>query len=357
MPEATRAIAIHRPADRTSLSLARKKAVTASVAGALLGVHPYTTPYRLWAQKTGRLSEIAEEASKAMQRGTLFEPVAISLVRHHCPDWHVDYPLGNAFWFDAEARCGATPDAFAMRSDIEGRGVLQIKSVGEDAWRQGWWDHDIHDVVLPSWIAVQAIVEADVTDATWAAVAAVKVPRGLDDLVAGLVHSGQGNVEEILTAVAFAWLALGKLEVRVIDVPLHAGVRRRLREKLAEFWALVDEGGSPPPDWSRDGDTVLDVWRESTAGSVARLAEPETFEKMVASYYDLHTRHSEAGKELERLKPQLIEMLGNAERAETARWRVTAKTQHRAAYTRTVKAATIRPLLVKDKFAKEEARP
>jgi hypothetical protein len=349
-------IQVFEPIDRKRLSSARDKAVTASVAGALFGVHPYSTPYKLWAQKTGRMSSVAEDAvSKAQQRGTLFEPVAVHLARHHCPEWQIEYPLGNAFWFDPDRRLGATPDAFAFRPDIEGRGILQIKSVGEDAWRQGWWDHDTHEVVLPSWIAIQAIVEAEVTGATWATVAAVKAPRGLDDLVAGLVHSGHGNVEEILTAIAFAWLALGKLEVQLIDVPLHEGIRRRLHDALAGFWSVVDDGRSPPPDWSKDGDTVLDVWRESD-GSIARLAEPETFDALAETYNALQQVHSQTGKELEIIKPQIIELLGNAERAETERWRVTAKTQHRSAYTRVVKAGTARPLLVKDKFAKKEPR-
>lgn len=327
-----------------SLAAERSQDITASVAGALLGVHPYWTAYKLWALKTARLS--ASLPNRAQQRGSLFEPIAVNLVRHQYPDLLIDYPL-DAYWRDSVARMGASPDAFAMRPDI-GRGVLQIKTISEDAWRQGWADPDTGDVVLPTWIAVQANVEADLTDAAFAAVAAIKVPRGLDDLVEGLVHSGCGNIEDVLTGVAFAWLALGRLEVNIIEVPIHVGVLRRLRAQIAEFWRVVEAGETPPPDWSRDGDTVLDVFRDSE-DQMAILTEPAAFETLVSDYAAAKDAEGAAAKQAAELKPQIIAMLGNADRGETGRWRVFAKTQHRKAYT--VRESSSRPLRVTDKAA------
>jgi putative phage-type endonuclease len=82
-------VEILHPTSRSEWLALRKKDVTASVAGALLGVHPYTTPYRMWAEKTGQLSDV--ETTRAMQRGTAFEPVAIELLRRKHPDWIVSY--------------------------------------------------------------------------------------------------------------------------------------------------------------------------------------------------------------------------------------------------------------------------
>jgi hypothetical protein len=332
------------PADDASWQARRGSDVTASVAGAMLGVHPYMTPYQLWALKTGRMSELRE--NRARQRGLLFEPIAVELVRHERQDWQIEYPLGRAYWRDAEARIGATPDAFATRPDWTGRGVLQIKTVSEDAWRQGWIDPDTHDIVLPAWIAVQAIVEADLTDSAFGTVAAIRTPRGLDDLIEGLVHSGCGNIEEILAGVAYAWLALGKLEVAFVEVPIHAGIMRKVRAAVAEFWRVIEAGEEPPPDWSRDGDTVLDVFRDSE-DAVASLADPQAFNNLVEHYDQVSHTRLEADKELAYLKPQIIDMLGNAERAETERWKISAKTQHRKAYS--VRESWSRPLRIKDK--------
>ena len=61
-------IDIIRPADREAWLKARRSDVTASVAGALLGAHPYASAYSIWAEKTGRIEQ-ADETS-AMKRGT-----------------------------------------------------------------------------------------------------------------------------------------------------------------------------------------------------------------------------------------------------------------------------------------------
>ena len=78
-------------------------------------------------------------------------------------------------------------------------------------------------------------------------------------------------------------------------MPLHAGIIKRLKEATAEFWRVVDSGEEPPPDWSRDGDTVLDVYRDSE-DAVARLADPASFSELVERYDEVCTAKSKAEK-------------------------------------------------------------
>ena len=54
------------------------------------------------------------------------------------------------------------------------------------------------------------------------------------------------------------------------------------------------------------------------------------------------------------LKPQIIEMLGNAERAYTDRWKVTAKTRHVQAHS--VRESWSRPLLIREKTKTDKLR-
>lgn len=306
-------IEIIKPADRDAWLAARRKDVTASVAGCLLGIHPYMTAYGLWAEKTGQIEPDTEE-TPALRRGRLLEPVVAAMLREERPDWWVSYAADNTYYRDPTARLGATPDSFARRPDIDGQGIVQFKTVSEHAFRDNWLDPDTRDVVLPLWIAVQAIVEADLTEAHWATVAAMVVGRGID--------------------------------LHIIDVPVHAGIRRRVRGAVAEFWALVDAGGRPDVDWKRDGATVLDVYRDSEA-AVADLTSDADIDTLVARYLSATEMRSTADKEANLLKPQIIDALGNAEAGETARFQITAKTQIRKAYQ--VKESSSRPLRIKQK--------
>ena len=68
-----RGIELHDASNRTVWLERRKQDITASVAGALFGVHEYTTCFELWALKSGRLNRDPEETPQ-MRRGRLLEP-------------------------------------------------------------------------------------------------------------------------------------------------------------------------------------------------------------------------------------------------------------------------------------------
>jgi hypothetical protein len=308
-------IEILRPATREEWLSLRKLDVTASQAAALLGAHPYTTAYQLWADKTGRSSADHEE-NGAMRRGRLLEPVVIAMLREERPDWIIEYqPESLTYFRDTDHRIGATPDAFATIPGLGGRGIVQAKTCSDWSFRQNWLDPDSHEVVLPIWIAVQAIVEADLTGAQWAVVAVLVVGHGID--------------------------------LHVIDIPLHEGVRARLHEAVADFWAIVEKGGHPPIDWMKDARAVLDVYRDVDDDAVANLSEAAGFDDLVARYHAAKAREKDGREQAEQLRPQIISALGNASIGETLAWYVSAKVQHRKAYE--VKASSSRVLRVKQK--------
>lgn len=304
---------ILRPATREEWLEMRKRDVTASQAAALLGQHPYTTAYQLWADKSGRASEDDDE-NGAMKRGRLLEPVAVELLKEEKPDWIVQYPLGNTYYRDPAIRIGATPDAIVTLPDQAGFGIVQCKTTSDWSWRNNWIDEDTHEVVIPIWIAIQAIVEADLTGADWAAVAVLTVGHGID--------------------------------LNVIDIPLHHGVRQKLYKAVGEFWRIVDAGGHPPVDWMRDARAVLDVYRD-TNGTMADLSDVEGFDDLVADYRAAKDEEKSAKERADSLRPQIIAALGNADGGETLHWHVSAKTQQRKAYE--VKASSSRVLRVKQK--------
>jgi hypothetical protein len=241
------------------------------------------------------------------------------MLREERPDWTIHYHRDNAYYRDPDARMGATPDAFAERPDIFGAGIVQVKTVSEDKYRAEWLDEETDEIILPLWIAVQAIQEAELTGAAWATVALMVVGRGID--------------------------------MEVIDVPLHEGVRRRLRSSIAEFWALVESGREPDPDWGRDGATVLDVYRDSTPDR-RDLAADIDLDNLVGRYVEARQARLMSAKIEDTNRPQIIRAMGQAEAAFTANWHLSARTTTRVGdFGQPIKSRVLRVKPREDSYA------
>jgi len=288
-------VQIIRPADRTAWLAARKQDVTASVAGALLGVHPYTTAYGLWAEKSGRVAS-DDADNPVLRRGRLLEPVVIEMLREDRPDWQIEYHRDNAYYRMVEDRIGATPDAFATRPDIFGTGIIQVKTVADDKFRREWIDAETGEILLPLWIAVQAIVEATATGAAWACVAVMVIGRGID--------------------------------LQIVDVPLNERVMHRLRREVREFWRMVDEGIEPSIDWNRDGAAIAEVYRDSMPDR-KDLTGVGGLDDLAGYFVDVRERHAATGKAIDETRPRILHALGSSEAGFTANWNISARTSVR----------------------------
>lgn len=213
----------------------RSKDITASVAGALLGEHEFTTKYELWAIKTGKVYQDPEE-TPAMQRGRLLEPVAVQILRELHPEWEITHNTGNTvvYYRDTESRIGATPDVI-VNCPKNGRGIVQIKSVEKTAFRRKWLG-DNETPEPPLWIAVQAIIEAYMTDSKWAAVAPLVIGYGI--------------------------------ELPVINIPIFPGVIERIKNESKAFWNMVENGEEPAPDYNLDANTISDLYSVDSGDEV-----------------------------------------------------------------------------------------
>lgn len=307
-------IEIIRPVDRTAWLAARTQDVTASVAGALFGVDPYMSPYELWAEKTGRRSPDGEP-SDAMERGILMEPVVVKMVQKRHPAWVIGYDGENPVYYrDPETRIGATPDAFVVRPDRRGTGIMQIKSVSEDAFEK-FWEVDPEDgaIIPPTWIAIQAIIEATLTKCPWACVAVVVLTR-----------RGTFRLEPI------------------IDIPLDNFLFwERLVEKVDAFWEMIASGRTPDPDWDRDADAVLDVLRQSMPERKDLTNDPAV-DNLAGQYVQAKATETQQAAVAARLRAMIFHVLGAAEIGETERWSLSARTSVRGDGT-TTRVLRIKP--------------
>lgn len=258
--------------DRAAWLARRHADVTASAAGCLLGVHDYLTPYALWALKSGLVQEDPEE-SPVMVRGRLLEPVALQLLREQRPGWRLWQP--GAYWRDPVRRIGATPDALAI-NEAGHLGVIQVKTVEPSVFRRKWRTED-GAVEPPLWIVVQALVEAHLVGARWAAVAAMRVGFGLD--------------------------------LDVVEVPLHAGLIARIEAEVAAFWGSVESGQPPAADYGRDGATIAALHAPDDDLPPLDLSADNRIMELVAERETLSRIAAETKAEREKVDAEIVEKL------------------------------------------------
>lgn len=290
------------PADRSAWLRARQRDITASVVGVLFGVHNFITPLELWASKTGRHNPDIE--NEAMVRGNAIEPnAAIHLSALH-PEWVIDYNTSGVVNFDHDpktggfaprfianpnyryfrdpaARLGATPDVI-VTCPQRGKGIVQIKSVEPNAFKAKWFDDD-GGLDVPLYIALQAMLEAHLTGAQWAAVMPYVVRIGI--------------------------------EAPLIEIPLDnmSGVIAAMTEKSAEFWQMVAEGREPEPDYARDGALIDNIFRVGDPFEEADLTQELRLLGMIEERAAQGAVKMRAEASISAIDAEIKMMLGNAE--------------------------------------------
>jgi hypothetical protein len=288
----------------------RGRRVTASVIGALFDVHPYVTRYALWASKVGRLD--AEPESEILRDGRILEPAVIELIRHEHPSWIIDYPL-QEFVSDDDAPIGATPDARITRFDRDGRGTLQLKTVGEHAFRREWID-DEGQPVLPTWIGMQTLVEAILDGNAWAQVSVMVVGRPL-----ALHH---------------------------FDVPVDVSLYAQIQDAARAFWRFVESGNEPPIDWEKESADVIAAYSRSDQ-QVLDMSHNVPLLKLIYAREAATKTRRQAERDLERLNAQLLQMIGAAEVVMCPPYRITARS--RAVMREDGTSSVSRPIHIKEK--------
>jgi hypothetical protein len=279
----------------------RKQNVNASEIAALFGpeIHPFLTPYKLWALKCEKIPDQAD--SKILQRGRKFEPVVIDILREDYPDWKLH--KSDTYLWDDETRIGATPDAWAVRpEDAYGRGIIQIKTIGQFAFKRRW--HDEHgEIAVPTWVAVQASVEAYLTGASWAGVAAMKL--------------GDGGIE-----------------VLYIDIPLKPHLIHKIEDLVGEFWRRVAEDEPFDPDYGRDRKVVFDLYEEGS-GPIIDLSDDGEFRDILndrAQFKQVEKAGADATDQRKILDARIMMKLANAPGARCGGRIVTVKVVKKKSY-------------------------
>lgn len=280
--------------DREQWLALRQKDVTASVVGALLGVHDYTTKFELWAAKTGQDATIQTE-TKAMRRGRLLEDDAAQIMAEDYPQLKLSVP--GVYLRDSVTRLGATPDLYVDCPE-RGEGIVQIKTTDSMIFRLKWLDPDTREIILPLWIAAQTITEMHLSGRKWGQVALLVLGNGLD--------------------------------LKLIDVPYHAGIMARIEKEVKAFWDFVASGETMPADYSKDADTIKNMRMAFDDATPIDLSHDNRLSAAIGEREDWGTKRSEANKQYDALTAEIRLKLGNHSTAICGNRKITDKIQHRA---------------------------
>jgi hypothetical protein len=299
--------------DRAQWLKMREQDITASVYGALFNDHTFTTPYQLWALKSGLVPE-DDEQTPPMEAGELMEPVIAEVIRRRHPTWEILYPVG-LYYREAVSRIGATPDMLAIDPDRPGFGIIQEKLVDPFDYRSTWQNGE----AIPTWIVIQAIGEATLTGASWADVAPGRVQRG--------VH------------------------VDLLNVPLHAGIMAKVRSESLAMWKRIENKDPPLPDVNKDADTIVALHALDN-GTTIDLAGHNRIGEIVEFWDKLKVRESDgaaAERERKKLDAEIKLIMGEAAYGRLADGRIIlAKTQRRQNKAREAFESVFRTITIKD---------
>ena len=281
--------------DREQWLKLRKQDVTASMVGAIFGVHPFCTLGALHAEKMGLEMPGPNPESAVIRRGNVLEAVVAAEVAKLRPEWRIT--KATEYLRDPHARLGATPD-FWIEGDPRGLGVLQTKTIGSYGFKKYWAGDYGDEPTAPLAIVLQNAVEMMLADAAFGAIGVLVI----------------GDYQ---------------FDCLVIEVPRHKWAEHKIRVAVHSFWQALEAGQVPTIDYERDGDLVRLMYPREVEGKVVDLRG----DNRIVELCEIRARNAEmiaiAEKAKKAAETEMRTKLGDAEIAMVQGWKVSLKTTHR----------------------------
>lgn len=178
----------------------RMKGVGGSDMGAILGVNPWTSPYRLWLEKTGREphEDISDKWSVVM--GKALEPELRRRFRRLHPEWECHDGTGMSLVSRAHPVMHASLDGI-LWDDRRGFGVLEIKTANAANGRRDWHDAD-GNLKAPDHYLAQMTHYLAVTGWSWGVFYAY---IGESEPVEVMVERDEDDISAVVNAAESFW--------------------------------------------------------------------------------------------------------------------------------------------------------
>ena len=257
----------------------RSNYLGASDVGAIFGVHPFKTKYALWMDKAGRMPR-DDRDTDAAERGRFLEP-AVATWAAHREGWTLrQWPQDQRVMHPTIPRFGCTPDY--ERTDKPG--WVEIKVPISFAARK-WMDDE-----PPLYWQLQLQSQLGIKGYAWGALAVLV-----------------GDRAPLIYPYKFRPAAFAKIE---------AGV--------AEFWASIDVGTPPPPDWTADAATVARIYAASVKGKTLDLTGDNRLPILADEYLAAAAEAKAAEARKDAARAEILAKIGDADLATCGAYRIGA---------------------------------
>lgn len=261
---------------------ARAKDLTSSEVSALFGLNKYVSVFELWhAKKSGE--PIPFEEQEYTKWGNRLEAAIADGVAEE-KGWVIK-PFKQYVRIPS-LRLGSSFDFQILKSpivpgEVIQSGILEIKNVNQFIFKEEWVVGDDGEVIeAPTHIEIQIQHQMLVS--------------GLDRAVIAALINGNKMV-----------LLERKADKEIQDAIL---------EKAAAFWASVDAGKEPEPDFARDVKAIARIYGYAEPGKIYEAYENESMFEMVKEYYTLGQAIKKADERRDEIKGRILTEIGDSEK-------------------------------------------
>lgn len=264
----------------------REKDVTSTEAAALFGCSPYCTEYELWHRKTGQIVAEFETNERMVWGNRLESAIAYGIAEDYgliVEPFKVyaripGLRMGSSFDFKIVGIVDGFSGDETYRDLFRehGPGIMEVKNVDGLQFKRGWIA-DGEDMEAPPHIEIQVQHQQEVADINWT-------------LIAPLVG---GNTPR----------------------PFHRLRNQQygqmIREKIAAFWASVDAGKAPAPDYTQDGSTIAKLFANDN-GETVDMSSNNRLAELVAEHSAASQDAKDAEKRKDAAKAEIMTIIGEA---------------------------------------------
>jgi len=260
----------------------------------ILGLNPYSTPYELWLEKTGRQQPEDISGKWAIVKGNALEIELRRRFRQLHPEYQVIDGIDISLVSKEHPLMHASLDGFLYDSESDSFGVLEIKTANANRGRTDWHD-ETGELVAPQYYMAQVTHYMAVTGFRW-----------------GYFYADIGEAEPVEV----------RFERDEDDI-------RAVERAAEEFWGFVATDTMPELKSQSD---VLTAFPEPVDDGIVDMGSDEKTVDLMRAYATAKAAKKTADEAEDRLKQQLIVKIGGASGIKAGGYRATYKAFNCAAH-------------------------